>query len=193
MRLSLAIVRYLVLFIAFLTLMQIPALNEWAFWRRTAIADGEWWRILTGNLTHTNSWHLLMNSLAFFLIGFIFRRHLRPLPYTALIVLISIAIGSAIWWSDINNYAGLSGTLHGLFIWGALQDIRHHDRLGWALLVGVIVKNAMEWYSGGSAVTSGLINARVAYEAHTLGLVCGALIGLLSFYWPRTTLRKQTR
>ena len=72
-------------------------------------------------------------------------------------------------------YAGLSGVLHGLFAWGAIQDIKAKDKLGWALLIGVIAKVVWEQFSGGSASSAELIGARVAVEAHLAGVLGGVL------------------
>lgn len=89
---------------------------------RSAIADGELWRLLTGNLMHSNGWHLLMNVggllLATLLVGHLFsKRHFIGLALSN-----GLAVGVLIYWlnPEINYYVGLSGYLHGLFIYGAL-------------------------------------------------------------------------
>ncbi len=174
-----SIYRYLFIVVATLAVMQVPPMNELAYWYRDAIADGQVWRILTGNLTHTNLWHLAMNACGFVIIAFIYRHHIRPRLYTLLTLVISTIIGLAVWWTDTMAYAGISGTLHGLFAWGAIQDIRQKDHYGWLLLVGILIKIGQELYFGGSESTSSLINARVAIEAHAVGLVAGIILGLI--------------
>jgi membrane associated rhomboid family serine protease len=37
-----------------ITMLQIPALQTVAEWNAALIRQGQWWRILTGNFTHTN-------------------------------------------------------------------------------------------------------------------------------------------
>lgn len=92
---------------------------------RSAITDGELWRLLTGNLMHSNGWHLLMNIggllLATLLVGHLFsKRH-----FIALAISNGLAVGVLIYWlnPEINYYVGLSGYLHGLFIYGALLGL----------------------------------------------------------------------
>ncbi|WP_413112011.1 rhombosortase [Thaumasiovibrio sp. DFM-14] len=172
--------RYLCLFTVLLILMQFPAINEWAYWQRESIELGQWWRILTGNFTHTNLWHLGMNVIAFWLISHIFREYISPYHYTILIQLISAIIGLSLFITDIELYAGFSGTLHGLFAWGAIKEIQHKYAGGWLMLVGICLKVGMEFYTGGSAATANLINARVAIEAHAMGMISGIILSLIT-------------
>lgn len=92
---------------------------------RNAINNGEWWRILTGNLMHSNHWHLLLNLggllLATLLIGHLLSwRH-----FLALTISNGVMVSLLIYWfnPDTIYYVGLSGYLHGLFIYGALVGI----------------------------------------------------------------------
>ncbi|WP_428441434.1 rhombosortase [Photobacterium sagamiensis] len=168
---------YLFIAISLCFLTQWPVTQSWIAWDREAIAHGEIWRILTGNFTHTNWPHMLMNSLALSIITFIFRRHFSARRYTALIVFISVIIGIGIFATDIQWYAGLSGVLHGLFAWGAVRDIRTQTKGGWLLLAGLILKIGWEQYYGGAASSAALIGARVAIEAHLIGVVSGLVAG----------------
>ena len=76
-------------------------------------------------------------------------------------------------------YMGLSGALHGLFVWGALQDIRYRRYSGWLMLLGVVIKLGVDFYSAGESPASALIGARVHIESHLIGSVAGLLLGLL--------------
>ena len=50
------------------------AAPDWVF-ERTAIADGEWWRLISGHLVHSDGQHLLWDVLALVVIGWMLERH----------------------------------------------------------------------------------------------------------------------
>jgi len=92
---------------------------------RSAIEHGEWWRLITGNFMHSNHWHLLLNLggllLATLLVGHLFSwQH-----FLSLFISNGLMVGVLIYYfnPDISYYVGLSGYLHGLFIYGALLGI----------------------------------------------------------------------
>ncbi|MEZ6993429.1 MULTISPECIES: rhombosortase [unclassified Aeromonas] len=151
---------------------------------RTLIAQGEGWRIITGNLAHTNLWHLLLNLSGLCVLYSLFREYLTGcrLPLLPLLLLLlGSAVGLGIWWwcPQTQWYMGLSGALHGLFVWGALQDIRYRRHSGWLMLAGVAIKLGVDFYSAGESPVSALIGARVHIESHLIGSGAGLLLGLL--------------
>ncbi|WP_231569096.1 rhombosortase [Photobacterium gaetbulicola] len=166
---------FVFILIGIMALAQLPAAQPLLAWQRAAIEQGEVWRLISGNLTHTNWPHMIMNSLGLAIITFIFRRYLSVERLALLILAIAGFIGVTLWLSPMTWYAGLSGVLHGLFAWGAVQDIKAKDKLGWVLLVGVSAKVIAEQISGGSASSAELIGARVAVEAHLAGVLGGLL------------------
>lgn len=171
---------YLIFAISLLFITQWPTVQNWLAWDRSAIFNhGEVWRLLTGNLTHTNWPHMIMNSLALAIITFIFRWHFSARQFTFLLLTLSIAVGLAIIITDIQWYAGLSGVLHGLFGWGAIKDIEGKHKGGWLLLFGLAGKIGWEQIFGGSVSSAALIGARVATEAHLAGGIAGIAIALL--------------
>lgn len=174
---------YLILAALLLAMTQLPDIQSWLAWDRQAIQAGEVWRILTGNLTHTNWPHMIMNTLALAVISFIFRAHIHVKSYTWLILGLSAVVGIAILASDIRWYAGLSGVLHGLFAWGAVRDIQTRQKGGWLLLLGLGLKVGWEQIAGGSASSEALIGARVATEAHLAGALAGGVIALGYIIW----------
>lgn len=171
---------YLIVAISLMFFAQFPAIQAWLAWDREAILNGEVWRILTGNLTHTNWPHMIMNALALAIITFIFRAHFSARPYSYLLVLLASAVGLGIFASDIMWYAGLSGVLHGLFGWGAVRDIQTRYQGGWLLLLGLAGKIGWEQLFGGAASSAALIGARVATEAHLAGALTGVVFAVLA-------------
>ncbi|MGX9417427.1 rhombosortase [Vibrio sp. RC27] len=174
---------YRILILAIITLIcifaQHPVVSHAMIWDRELILDGEWWRILTGNLTHTNLPHLIMNVAALWLIGIIFQSH----PFQLLVITIALSIivgGALIPFSNIDQYVGLSGTLHGLFVYGALQELMKGKASSWLLVLGIIVKVGWEQWAGPLASTEEMIDAPIAIEAHLIGLVAGIFLAFIT-------------
>jgi len=82
-------------------------------------------------------------------------------------------------------YAGLSGVLHGLIVFGALAAWRR-DRKGIWLVAVVLVglKLVMEQLRGVPGSLSDLIGAPVAVDGHLWGAISGA-VAVLLLYRPR--------
>ncbi|MGF1908274.1 rhombosortase [Vibrio kasasachensis] len=171
---------FLLLAVSLLCLtLQLPSLTALAEWRADYIEQGQWLRILSGNFTHTNSAHLTMNLGALWIIAFVFRP--SPRSYAALLIFLSIGVGIGILYTPIQSYVGLSGTLHGLFAYYALREALQGRLSSWILVLGIVAKVVWELTIGSPISTAELINARVAVEAHLLGVVNGIIFALISY------------
>ena len=161
-------------------------------YRRAEIGDGEYWRLLSGNLLHTNAWHLLMNLAGLWVIVLLHHTHYRVLLFTSLFGLCCLlqGIGLYLFYPSLIGYVGLSGMLHGLFTYGAIKDITTGLKSGYLLLLGVIIKVSYEQVYGASQEVTEMIGARVATEAHLVGVISGIIIFFLLY--AITLLRKQT-
>ncbi len=159
------------------------AIDNVLAYQRSAINDGEWWRLASGNLLHTNQWHLLMNLAGLWVVLFLhhFHYHLKGLSALFFILCLFEGIGLYVGYPQLLGYVGLSGMLHGLFAYGAVQDIVRKLRSGYVLLVGVIIKVGHEQLYGASSDVTAMIGARVATEAHLVGLICGLICALVVF------------
>lgn len=144
-------------------------------YQRDLIKDGQVWRLLTGNFLHTNHWHLLMNVAGLWTIVLLHEVHYRAKDLAILIAVLALMQGLSllIFFPETKGYVGLSGVLHGLFIYGAVRDINHGMKTGYLLTLGVIVKVAYEQIYGASHEITALIGARVATESHFIGVVSG--------------------
>ena len=160
-------------------LFQLEPVQAWVVWDNNAIADGQWWRILTGNFSHTNYPHLVMNLAGLWIISYLFQPSKKQLVVALLVI--SLVTGLALLLSSIQVYVGLSGTLHGLFGLFALREALNGRKSSWLLVLGLVAKVAWEQLIGPSSTTGELINARVAIEAHLAGALTGGSMAIISF------------
>lgn len=162
-----------------MALAQWPALQPFITWDASLIQDGQLWRLLSGNFTHTNLAHLAMNTAGLWVIAFFFRGAFQVKEWFGILILSSLAIGIGLLASDTQVYLGLSGTLHALFAYYALKEALNGRHSSWLLVIGVIAKVAYENILGAPESTATLIQARVATEAHLVGMVAGLVLGFI--------------
>jgi rhomboid family GlyGly-CTERM serine protease len=143
---------------------------------RDALSEFELWRLFTSHFYHTNLNHLLLNCLAVILLWAIHGQYYQAKYYWFLFVIASLITSLGLYlFSDIQLYVGLSGILHGYFLWGALKDIEHKEYTGYLLLLGLVGKLAYEQTYGASAEVASFINANVAVDGHLYGAVSGLI------------------
>lgn len=159
-------------------LAQVPMIHQLILWDRDFIIQGQWWRILTGNLTHTNEIHLGMNLAALVALALLHRQYYRERCVVLLVWGAMPIIGLGMFFTNFSTYAGLSGVLHGLFAWGVIRDIQNQLPFSRLLLFGLLAKLCWEVYSGSEGATSALIEAHVAYQAHWIGAVTGGIVAV---------------
>lgn len=155
------------------------------------VADGQWWRLLTGHVTHYGTSHLFWDWIMFVGLSaaceFHIRRPMRSLAYASCLggglMLISATI--AIACADIQTYRGLSGIDTGLFVWFAIDQIRirFHAR-DWPLvlaftiaLVGLVGKSIFEAFSGGTMFVDSTTFTPLV-ESHLAGAAWGGVVAL---------------
>ena len=160
-------------------------------YQRQLIAKGEIWRLITGHILHTNGYHLLLNLSALFMLWALHKHFYSIKNYTTLFLFCSVTTSIGLYYFDptLIQYVGLSGVLHGVFVFGALMDINAKDKTGYFLFIGVWLKIAHEQFYGASADVSNLIEASVAVDAHLWGALGGLLFGLIYLYTLHLKLR----
>jgi len=161
-----------------------PLSIQWFGFSSNDILNGEFWRIITGQLLHTNFNHLLLNVSGVVLIWALHGEHYHSKHFTLAVLTSLTLLGISLlcislWGVDgYQNYAGLSGILHSLLVYGGIIDINKKDKTGWLLLLGVLAKVLYEVIIGPEQSTMDLIQADVAVEAHFMGCVVGLIMGL---------------
>jgi membrane associated rhomboid family serine protease len=150
-----------------------PLFQDWAL-VPGAVADGEWWRVLTGGFLHFGPIHLLFNMMALWVIGRDVEPALGHGRFLA-VYLVSLLGGStAVMLLSAPNslVAGASGAVFGLM--GALAVLLRRLRIPLGQVGGLILVNLV--------ITFLLPGISVA--GHLGGLVVGAVATAALVYAP---------
>jgi rhomboid family GlyGly-CTERM serine protease len=160
-------------------------LADFFVYHRQLISQGEFWRIFTGHFFHTNGYHLLLNIAALILLWALHGQFYTLKNYSFLFITSAVVCSAGLYFlsPDIRQYVGLSGVLHGVFVFGAMMDIRQQDKTGYLLFLGVWLKIAHEQFYGASKDVSTLIDASVAIDAHLWGAVGGLLFSAIYLFY----------
>ncbi len=145
-----------------------------------AVADGEWYRLLTSAFMHYGVTHLLFNMYALFVIGPPLEKWLGRSRFIALYALSALG-GSVLVYllSPLNAAtAGASGAIFGLF--GASFVIGKRLNLDVRWVVGLIAINLAFTF-----VIPLMGGQNISWQGHVGGLITGALVAAAYAYAPR--------
>jgi rhomboid family GlyGly-CTERM serine protease len=164
-------------------------LEERLQYDRSAIAAGEWWRLLTGQLTHWSGDHLFWDLSVFGLLGGWCektqgRRFFLCLAGSTLAILLLLWFGKP----EIALYRGLSGIDSALFLLAAATALREDlERRRWpvflttsAVLAGFCAKTVFEAVTGRTVFVD---SARGGFQPVVLVHAVGAAAALVVALW----------
>ncbi len=92
------------------------------------VADGDWWRVVTGNLLHANALHLALNLIGLLAVGSIVERALGTVATACVMVAAGLGAMVASMWSPL-PVVGVSGILCGLLAALLWLELRFADAL----------------------------------------------------------------
>lgn len=148
---------------------------------RPGILAGQWWRILTGHLVHLNWGHLVLNIAGLILVWAFFHATIVRTYWYAVFLLCLLINGLLLFFldEDLVAYVGLSGVLHGLFIFGGLCELRLRLwRNAIVLLAVVWGKLLWEQFMGSLPGTTDLAGGSVYVNAHLYGAYAGVVAAI---------------
>lgn len=156
---------------------QVPS---WRF-DQALIAGGDYWLLLTGNIVHLNWSHWGLNMAGLGIVAFFFSAYASVFHWLFVITVSAVFVGVGLYWlnPEVITYVGLSGVLHGLFIYGAVREIRFYPASGYALMVLLVGKLIWELLFGALPGSEELTAGRVVTDSHLYGAIGGALAALL--------------
>jgi membrane associated rhomboid family serine protease len=136
-----------------------------------AVANGDWWRIITAGFMHYGLLHLAFNMYALYLLGSSLERYVGSLRF-GLIYLLSALSGSfgALLLSPNSLTAGASGAIFGLM--GAMLVLERHRgvQLLGGSIGGLLVVNLIFTFAYAGSISVG---------GHIGGLIGGVLTGVV--------------
>jgi rhomboid family GlyGly-CTERM serine protease len=170
----------------------LPGVAQMLQFDSSLIADGQWWRIVTGHFTHWNADHLFWDVLAFAVLGCMCEYRSRSvwlacLAGSALLIPLTLVIVRP----EISLYRGLSGIDSALFVMAVIFRIQdaclNGDRPTVTLLaitgLGFGFKLAYEVTTG----TTLFVDSHAAgfvplVESHIAGAIAGTAWALLHIH-----------
>ncbi len=156
---------------------------------RENIQQGELWRIWTGNLVHSNYYHLALNLAGFWVFLLLFKEVMNStkLFITLLLLISGVGIGLYIFNPELYWYAGLSGALYGLFIVGAFYALIDKDYLtGLSIIIIIPSKIIWDYVHNSGQSNADLIGVPVSTDSHIYGIATAFIIGvfiLLKYFY----------
>lgn len=161
------------------TALQAAGLAEGLRYERTALAAGEWWRLLGAHLVHLGPAHLALNLAGLALVALLVGRCWAAVPWLGLLLASALTTTAGLWWfaPGVGWYVGLSGVLHGLLAAGAARAlVRGPERGFHALLLALLaLKLGWEQYAGALPGAAAISGGTVIVDAHLFGTLGGLL------------------
>jgi rhomboid family GlyGly-CTERM serine protease len=168
---------WLAIFILSFLLQAFDWVDSWRF-DRQSVEQGHYWLLLSGHVVHANWAHWVLNMAGLGIVAFFFSPHASVRQWLSVILVSMLVISAAIvfWVPDIRTYVGLSGVLHGLFLYGALREVRIYPVSGYVLLAVLVAKLAWEFFNGALPGSEEMTGGRVLTESHLFGAIGGVLV-----------------
>jgi membrane associated rhomboid family serine protease len=155
--------------------MLVPQLERELVLNSVAVADGEWYRLLTSAFLHYGPMHIIFNMWALYVIGPPLEAALGRLRFVALYVMSALG-GSVVVYllSSLGAAtAGASGAVFGLF--GATFVVGRRLNMDTRWVIGLIVINLVITF----------VVPNISWQGHLGGLVTGAVVAAAYAYAPR--------
>lgn len=157
-------------------------INPVLLFKHNEIMAGDLWRLLTGHIVHLGLVHTLLNLAGLNLVLNLVGDQRKIISWCFAFVFIALGISAALlaFQPKVLYYAGLSGVLHGLLVFGLVPLCKQHKLIGWGGLSIVVGKLCYEQLVQDSTLqTAKLIGAPVVSIAHAYGALLGLILALL--------------
>jgi rhomboid family GlyGly-CTERM serine protease len=169
--------------VAALVIQLNPDWRSTLLFDRTAVAQGQWWRVWSGHLVHFGWPHFLADTGLFLVLGFILGRN-QARAFPLILLILPVAISAAVYFFDpgMSRYGGLSAVDLALLLFVAGQGWQHNWK-DWfwpavlAIYVGeIIFESTLGHGQGGGMIRFDDPGIHVATSAHIAAAACAVLM-----------------
>ncbi|MBT8125939.1 MAG: rhombosortase [Gammaproteobacteria bacterium] len=142
---------------------------------RGLIEQGQYWLLMTGHLVHLNWVHWALNMAGLMIVAVFFSLYGSIVDWLFVLLFSALITGLGLYWlhPELIWYVGLSGVLHGLFVYGAILETRFYPISGYLLLLLISAKLFWEYMNGPLPGSEAMTGGRVMVEAHLYGAIAG--------------------
>ena len=168
---------WLLLFVIAFLLQLFEQRDNWQF-DRALVEQGHVWLLFSSHIVHLNWMHWVLNMAGLGIVAFFFSSHASFKQWLMVIIVSACMINAGLWYwqPELRTYVGLSGVLHGLFLYGALREIRYYPLSGYVLTAVLLGKLVWEFLYGALPGSEDMTGGRVLTEAHLLGAIGGIMV-----------------
>lgn len=154
------------------------------------IADGQWWRLVTGSFVHLGWWHLFLNEVGLAVYVLLCPQPLAALVWLRRLLLLSLGMSLGLYFFDprLRTYVGMSGVIHGLFVLGLLPQVLKRDLIAFGCLAYLLGKLGWEFFAGTPVSDEEALGGHVVLASHLFGAISALAYGVVF----RTLTRLET-
>jgi len=167
------------------SVFSLPLVQTALVYNRAAIADGEFWRLVTGNLVHLSTPHFLYDVTALLIAGALIEMH-RYRHFATLCLISGALIGVTLYIAkpEIVVFGGLSGVVTAAVTYLCLHGVQQEGAWKWLcllVLAGLVAKLGVEMAFGFSlTVGAGTQTFVPVPVSHAVGAVTALLLFVLA-------------
>ena len=162
---------------------------------RQLIAQGEVWRLLTGNFVHLGWWHWFLNEMGLIILWMLCPEPVKIRFWVTRLVLIGVFMSTCIYYfvPQLHTYVGLSAVQHGLFFLGLSRQSLQKDLIALGCLAYLLGKIGLEQIVGAPVSDESAIGGHVATESHFYGTIGAFIYGFIfRSYWGKELVQSHT-
>ena len=167
----------------------VPGLATLLVYDRAAITHGELWRLVTGNLVHFSTTHLVYDLASFLIAGAIIEiRGYQYFPMLCLSAAMLIGVAVFSFAPELHFYGGISGIVTAAVTYLCLHGVSEKGTWRWlcaAMLAGLAAKFWIEIALGESLL---LAVSTETFVPVPLSHLIGAITALLAFVLMRLSI-----
>lgn len=152
------------------------AVELWRY-ERSAVLQGQWWRLITGHFVHVHAQHWMLNALTGLMLAIVCRPWLERVNWPMLALACCLSIDAGLWWGaeNIEWYVGLSGLWHGAFAYACVQGLSFRGRgRFWAFALLAVTAAKLGWEQSTQSLPAHTwLDMAVVVDAHLYGWLGG--------------------